>query len=231
MQWTDGATDEQGVRERPFRVGDVPGLLWTPTGTRPRSLVLIGHGGASHKRSAYVVSLARRLVRHRGMAAVAIDGPNHGERHVGERDGKWLTAGIADQVVLEWQTVVDAVQALDQVGDTPVGYWGLSMGARFGVPLMAREPRIRAGVVGLSGPRKPEAPIAKAAAGVSCPVLVLLQWDDELVERAAVLALFDALGSTDKRMYVHVGRHQAVPPEAFDASEAFLSARLNGAAD
>src|SRR4051812_19416063 len=229
MQWTEGATDERGVCERAFRVEEVPGLLWSPNGSRPRALVLIGHGGASHKRSGYVVTLARRLVRHHRIAAVAIDGPNHGERHDPNRGREWLTAGVADQVVHEWQTVVDAVQALDTVGDTPLGYWGLSMGARFGVPLMAREPRIRAGVVGLSGPRNPEAPMAKQAAAVTCPVLVLLQWDGELVERSAVLALFDAIGSTDKRMHVHLGRHQAVPPEAFDASDAFLSNRLTGA--
>jgi len=89
---------------------------------------------------------------------------------------------------------------------------------------------MRAGVVGLSGPRNPGASIAKEAAGVRCPVLVLLQWDDELVERSVVLALFDAIGTDDKRMHVHVGRHQAVPPEAFEASEAFLATRLNGPA-
>ena len=45
---------------------------------------------------------------------------------------------------------------------------------------------------------------------------------------SVVLALFDAIGTDDKRMHVHVGRHQAVPPEAFEASEAFLATRLNG---
>ena len=81
-------------------------------------------------------------------------------------------------------------------------------------------------VVGLSGPRDPEDPIVKDAAAVSCPVLFLLQWHDELVAREKGLALFDAIGSEDKRLHAQPGPHRGVPPEEFDASEAFLGARL-----
>ena len=75
----------RGVRERRFVLGvagrSVPGLLWTPDTTGgPRPLVLIGHGGANHKRTPYVLSLARRLARREGFAAAAIDGPVHGDR-------------------------------------------------------------------------------------------------------------------------------------------------------
>ena len=75
----------KGVRERRFDIERqgrvVPGLLWTPPdaeGSRP--LVLIGHGASGSKREDYVVALGRRLVRHLGYAAVAIDGPVHGAR-------------------------------------------------------------------------------------------------------------------------------------------------------
>ena len=61
---------------------------------------------------------------------------------------------------------------------------------------------------------------------VDCPVLFLVQWDDELVERGSALELFGALGAKDKRLHSHPGVHTAVPPEEFDASEAFLARHL-----
>ena len=52
----------------------IPGLLWTPEGTQPvKALVLLGHGGGGDKRQGYILALARRLVRHHGYAAAAID--------------------------------------------------------------------------------------------------------------------------------------------------------------
>ena len=77
---------ERGVVER--RVGleveggeIVPGIVWLPeAATGPRPTVILGHGGVVHKRAPEVLGLARRLVRHRGYAAVALDAPEHGER-------------------------------------------------------------------------------------------------------------------------------------------------------
>src|SRR5205823_4093805 len=76
---------EKGVTERRFDLKIenevVPGILWSPDGaTTPGPLVLIGHGGSQHKRVPNVLALARRLVRHLGYAAVAIDAPDHGDR-------------------------------------------------------------------------------------------------------------------------------------------------------
>src|SRR5688500_14757738 len=89
MRFVDEPVVGRGVSERRFdvRVEDrtIPGILWTPedaTGTRP--LVLIGHGGSQEKRSPNILSLARRLVRHLGYAAAAIDAPFHGERAEGD---------------------------------------------------------------------------------------------------------------------------------------------------
>ena len=49
----------------------------------------------------------------------------------------------------DWTSTLDAVQAMDDVGDGPVGWWGLSMGTGLGVPFVAREPRIQVAVFGL----------------------------------------------------------------------------------
>lgn len=256
-----------GVRERSFAVDvdgrTVPGVLWTPapgpdgeaipgadpprpTGAvaghpdapGPRPLVLIGHGGSDHKRKGYVVSLARRLVRHHAVAALAIDGPVHGDRRpdrgVDDRLAllefaqAWANdPTLTDTMVDDWLGALEAVQGLPDVGAGPVGYWGLSMGTILGLPLVAATPRIEVavlGLMGLTGPSRDR--IAAAAPAVRCPVLFLMQWDDELFHRDGALALFDALGSPDKQLHANPGAHGAVPEHEFSASEAFLAGHL-----
>ncbi|MGH2632165.1 MAG: alpha/beta hydrolase, partial [Tepidiformaceae bacterium] len=86
MRWTEEPIDEMGVLDRSFvveRDGDnIPGCLWTPSGTLPGPfpLVLVGHGGRSEKRNAGGLAMARRLARHQGIAVAAIDAIDHGER-------------------------------------------------------------------------------------------------------------------------------------------------------
>jgi hypothetical protein len=113
------------------------------------------------------------------------------------------------------------------VGAGPLGWWGLSMGTIIGLPLVAAEPRIGAavlGLMGLTGPTRDR--IAADAPRVSCPVLFLSQWHDELFPRESSVELFDLIGAADKRLLAHVGRHGEVPAEAFEASERFLVDRL-----
>src|SRR5574340_1815777 len=93
VRWHAHDVAAKGVRERRFDVhrGDrvIPALLWTPeAGAGPRPLVLIGHGAAQTKSEQYGVALGRTLGRHHGIAAVAIDGPVHGDRRAdGWADG------------------------------------------------------------------------------------------------------------------------------------------------
>lgn len=232
MDWQGEPLVARDVVERAFVLDGVPGILWTPAGaagTRP--LVLIGHGASLHKRTDYVLSLARRFVRHHGFAAVAIDGPDHGDRgpitDLLAFAQAWQRPGITDDMVADWQAVAAAVRALPEVGAGPMGYWGLSMGAIFGIPYVASEPGIEAAVVGLVGATGPtEERLLKDAALVACPVLFLQQWDDELFARDTTLRLFDAIGTPDKRLHVHPGGHVGLPREAYEASEAFIATRL-----
>jgi dienelactone hydrolase len=233
----------KGVVERRFdlKVEDrlVPGIVWTPeavkgaepplgaTGTRP--LVLVGHGGSLHKRTEYVLALARRLVRHHGIAAAAIDGPAHGDRG-GATDlsnvAEWWTHSTTDEMVADWKATLAAVQSLPEVGEGPLGYWGLSMGTIFGLPFVAAEPRVQVAVLGLMGATGDR--LERDAANVACPVLFLQQLEDELISRKAVLTLFDALGTNDKRLHANPGAHSAVPPEEFVVSQEFLASHLLG---
>lgn len=253
LRWR-ASRGSRGVRQRRFDVThdgrDVPGLLFEPDepgeGTAARPLVLLGHGGSGSKEEDYIVALARRLVRHRGFAACAIDGPVHGDRRPPDPAGepppdglvllefsqRWsLDGSLTDLVVADWRAVLDALVAERAAGGGPalgpVGYWGLSMGTIFGLPLVAAEPRIVVAVLGLMGMTGPTRDrIAADAPAVTCPVLFLAQWDDELFPLSRALELFAALGSTDKRLHAHPGRHAEVPPEEFGASEAFLARHL-----
>ena len=246
---------EKGVTERRFdlKVGEelVPGIVWSPEGaTSPRPLVLIGHGGTQHKRTPNVVALARRLVRHRGYAAVAIDAPAHGDRippdaeridfaerrrriqnMTPEEARAWAKRN--SRAVGEWTATLDAAQRLEFVGDGPVGYWGVSMGTAIGLPFVASEPRVKAAVLGLAGLRNRPGSEAfeDAARRLAIPVLFLFQWDDELASRESGLALFDAFGSEEKTMHINPGPHVGIPRFERDAVEAFFARHLEPATD
>src|SRR5215468_9443644 len=85
LRWIGKPSSEGGVTEYRFdlerETGIVPGILWTPTQQdRPVPLVLMGHGGSGHKRADRQLLLGQRFAGVAQMAAVAIDGPFHGDR-------------------------------------------------------------------------------------------------------------------------------------------------------
>ncbi|GAA1897458.1 dienelactone hydrolase family protein [Asanoa iriomotensis] len=216
-----------------FRVGDVPGVRWCAGGD-DAPLVLLGHGGGQHKLAPSVVARAQRVVTNLGFTAIAIDAPGHGDRPRDPEDERFVAAirarteplgplvadynaALATRAVPEWQAVLDA-----HPGHGPVGYWGVSLGSALGIPLAAAEPRITAAVLGLVGTEA----LAAAAAKVTIPVRFLLQWDDELVPRAAGLAVYDAFSSTEKTLHANPGRHAELPPWEHDSAERFLARHL-----
>jgi dienelactone hydrolase len=248
MDWRAEPATSKGVSERPFYVarGDekIPGILWTPedpAGTLP--LVLMGHGGKSEKRNVANLFIARRFVRRHGIAVCAIDAIDHGERGPIVDNGDappqpefvalWRRSDTFDRMNADWAATLDCLLASGRFDDTRVGYWGLSMGTMLGLPFVASEPRIAAAVLGACGLTGPGAALGRFAArhrvdapNVTCPLLFMVQWDDEIFDRDGALALFDAIGSRDKRMHVHPGKHGAFPTEAADATREFLAAQL-----
>jgi pimeloyl-ACP methyl ester carboxylesterase len=197
----------------------------------------VGHGATRHKRIDYLVALGRRLAVDYDFAVAAIDGPGHGDRRAPGPDdeialfsaflAEWSREGTTDDMVADWRATLDALRELDEVGDGPVGYWGLSMGTIYGVPLAAAEPRIQVavfGLMGLLGPTRDR--MAADAASITCPVLFVQQWDDSLIPRAEALEMFDAFASVDKRLHAHPGDHSAVPVEEIVFSARFLARHL-----
>ncbi len=247
MRWTGEADVGGGVRDQGFEVEvdgrTVPGVLWLPDeGSGPRPLVLLGHGATRHKRIDYMAALGRRLAKDCGFAVAAIDGPGHGDRRAPGPDdevalfsaflAEWSRDGTTDDMVADWRATLDALRELDDVGDGPVGYWGLSMGTIYGLPFVAAEPRVQVAVFGLMGLVGPtRARMAADAASISCPVLFLQQWDDSLIPRADAFELFDVISSIDKRLHAHPGDHSAVPAEEAVFSARFLARHLAPHAD
>jgi len=121
---------------------------------------------------------------------------------------------------------VAVVRSLDEVPFVlakhpgPVGFWGISQGARVGLPLLAAEPRITAAVLGLA-----DGPVASAPL-VTAPVLFYVQSDDDLVAPDACRALFDALGSEDKVMVENPGGHLDLPRTSVEESADWLGRKL-----
>jgi dienelactone hydrolase len=131
--------------------------------------------------------------------------------------------------VADWSAALDALVALPEVDADRVGYWGLSLGTDYGLPLVASDARIRIGVLGLYGTessRIGDTDSLEFAAALQANVLWVMQWDDELFDRTGQLALFDAIGSEDKRMVVYPGGHDDTPDEGLRLAREFLVREL-----
>ncbi len=236
MGWKDKDSSIDGIEERAFdlTIADnfVPGVYWTPANGSSDRLVLLGHGGTSHKKVEYIVHVARMLAS-KGIASMAIDAPGHGERAVDAVENvdldafekTWNDGGGTEVVLVEWKAALDFIE--DEIGARPTGWWGLSMGTMMGLPFTATDTRIRVALLGLMGTQGPNAQdLEKLAPVVACPVRFLLQWDDELIPRQSCLDLFDALGSKKKTLHANPGRHQAVPQFELAASVDYLDRSL-----
>ena len=228
----------------------VPGIHWLPAAADgPHATVCMGHGGFQHKRVANVLALARQLVTNLGVGVVALDAPEHGDRVTDpdaaaralaaatSRDpaarrrvlGGAARAAAAERAtahVAEWRALLDDLGTDQRWSSGPFGWWGVSMGTTHGLPLAAQDRRIAAAVFGLNALRPGDDRWAEQAAAVTVPVLFLNQWDDELMTRDASVALWDALGSTEKTMHVNPGGHVQVPRFERDASELFFRRHL-----
>ncbi|MCY3811775.1 MAG: dienelactone hydrolase family protein [Gammaproteobacteria bacterium] len=241
LGWWD-ASDPTGRSVREFRIAragverPVTGALWSPADAGDHApLVLFGHGASGDRYQAPICHLAHRFVDEAGCHALAIDGPVHGMRQVGPGGraafgDEIKRPGFMDDMVADWHAALDAARGQVSVGD--IGYFGLSMGSIFGIPLVATLPETTAAVLGLLGTTKAGGPFAERilsdAARIRCPVLFLMQLEDELFPRDGYLAVFDALASTDKRIHANPGLHPEVPADEIAASFAFIERLLGG---
>jgi len=223
-----------GCTERSFLLrrlpGSVPGVLWSPQATVPQATVLLFHGGRGHKRSERQLRMGRWLASA-GLAVVAIDGPYHGSRVTAPMEPAVYQQLIADEgiervtarITADWLDAVCALASLGLADAAHVSVFGMSMGARFGLPAAAAlGSRLQCAVFGMFGIRQvaplhpglvAPALMASAAHAVSAPLLYHVQWDDELFPRDGQFELFDALASADKQLIAKPGPHGRTHPD------------------
>ncbi|MEU0287907.1 alpha/beta hydrolase [Streptomyces sp. NPDC006147] len=239
---------DDGLLEREFTLGEVPGLLWTPpaaSAAAPVPLILLGHPPLG-LRTMYprLVARARRAAAD-GFATATVELPGSGDRPawpaldearaglrramraggpVGDEIVDALVLPLVERAVPEWRSALDALLALPGIGG-PVGYSGGLISV--GIGLAVADPRIEAAVL-FAGSLVPRV-MFEEARRVTVPLHVLLQWDDEGNERQAALDLFDAFGSGEKSLHAHLGGHTGVPEHAGDAAARFLARHLKAA--
>ncbi|MFE1752434.1 dienelactone hydrolase family protein [Streptomyces anandii] len=244
MHFTSERRLDDGVLERRFILGDIPGILWTPasaSASEPAPLILLGHPGGLDKMYPRLAGRARRSAAD-GFAAATIELPGSGDRPrwaaleqaradmrraieagepVGEEMVDALVLPLVEESVPEWRAALDALLPLPEIGG-PVGYSGgvISIGIRMAVA----EPRVSAAVL-FAGSFVPRA-ILEEARQVTIPLHVLLQWDDEGNDRQVALDLFDAFGSKEKTLQANMGGHTGVPQFAGEAAAQFLARHL-----
>ncbi|MDJ0382406.1 alpha/beta hydrolase [Streptomyces sp. G-G2] len=245
MHFTSEQRLDDGVLEREFTLGEIPGILWTPasaSASAPAPLILLGHPPVGlRKMYPRLVARARHSAAA-GFATATIELPGSGDRprwpaaelaradlrraiESGERVSDEIVDALilplVDKAVPEWQAALDALLSLPEIGG-PVGYSGgvISIGIRLAVV----EPRISAAVL-FAGSFVPRA-MFEEARQATIPLHVLLQWDDEGNDRQAALDLFDAFGSEEKSLHAHLGGHTGVPQFAGDAAAQFFTRHL-----
>ncbi|MEX2970921.1 alpha/beta hydrolase [Streptomyces sp. C184] len=239
MRFTCEQRLDNGVLEREFTLGEIPGVLWTP-GSTPAPLILISHNGGLHKREPRLVARARHYAAKYGYAAAAIDAPGHGDRprsaadeqaradlrravQAGEPLDEILDAFIlplVEKAVPEWRATLDALLSLPEI-DGPVGYNGMTA---TGIRLALVEPRISASV--FFGQGFVPHTLREEARQVTIPLQFLMQWDDEGMERQPTLDLFDAFGTKEKTLHANLGGHAGTPWFEVDDAARFFARHL-----
>jgi hypothetical protein len=242
-------TSSNGVIERNFILDEITGVLWSPTsGTVGSPLLLAGHAGGMHKKAPGLLASALHSVTTYRSTVAAIDAPGHGDRPRNLQDQKWAEAihraraagdpiapividynmAVAKRAVPEWQATLDALQALPEIGQAPIGYGGVSLGVVTGLMLTAVESRIAA--VSFGAVFVDDA-LVEAAKKITVPVEYRIPWDDEEFDRTSGVALFGAFASKEKTLHAHSGRHDPVPDYERDSSARFFARHLGRAAD
>lgn len=242
--WAGVPSDTGSAPTRDFSVthagGTVPGALWQPASGAAKALILVGHGGSRHKRAPTTLTFIAEAVERHGFAVAAIDGPVHGARrdpaHSSDpKDTQMDFRGLweADSrssiaaMTADWRATLTALQAEPALAGLPVGWFGLSMGTAYGLPVVADDDRIAAAVLGMWGANYPNSePLIEAAARVACPVLWMHKSEDQLFTLDGALAIYNALAGDDKRALLSPGPHAEATDEQIALALDFFTRRL-----
>jgi len=196
----------------------VPVSIWMPQKTsQSLPLILVGHGGSGHKRSQLVQDVATKLLNDFEVAVVAIDGPVHGSRREIFNDGPavrqefrdlWSSGVSVDPMVADWMSCIDYLCQIPEIDATKIGWYGISMGTAYGIPLVARDQRIKAAALGMWGTcREPAQRLKEDAAKIEIPVLFQVKEQDEIFTPQGQQELYELISSRDKTWKSYHGGH------------------------
>jgi dienelactone hydrolase len=242
MHFTSEQRLDDGVLEREFTLGEIPGTLWTPESTAPAPLILMAHNNAMSRTQPRLMARAR-ITAASGYAVASIDAAGCGDRPRSAADEqaraelrRAMQAGepadrlaeifesfigpLVEKAAPDWRTTLDALLALPGI-DGPVGYSGWMA---LGIHLAATEPRIAASAYFAGG----YVPLAQReeARRITLPLLMLLQWDDEGNPRERALDLFDAFATKEKTLHANTGGHTGTPWFELDDGNRFFDRHL-----
>ncbi|GGO44209.1 hypothetical protein GCM10012286_29850 [Streptomyces lasiicapitis] len=224
LHFTSEQRLDDGVLEREFTLGEIPGVLWTPKSPTPAPLILMAHNNGLPKSQARLVARGRHTAAY-GYAVATIDAAGCGDRPRSAADEQAraelrramragepvdeifesLVGPLVENAAPEWRTTLDALLALPEIGG-PVGYSGWMA---LGIRLAVIEPRLAAAGF-FAGGYVPRAQ-REEARQLTVPLLLLLQWDDEGNPRQRALDLFDAFGTKEKTLHANMGGHTGTP--------------------
>jgi len=229
----------------------IPCVIWKPsTSVESRTLIGMGHGGSQHKKQRSIRDRAIRYATSFGWTSLAIDAPKHGDRitrEAGEAERREterrirgdlkapsLSVGekiafldaLAVQAVPEWQAALNTTLACFAPAIDSIGYWGVSQGTWIGVPLLAEEKRFTCAVLGLAHLHPDHGAFRRAAQRITVPLRFAFQWDDPIRSREYGIALFNALGSSDKSMHINPGGHTEIPTGEVELWDQFFRRHL-----
>lgn len=212
---------------------DVYGVVWysrSSIGMRP--LLLVGHEEGGQKNSEPMINLVRLMVGKYGFVVAIIDGPIHGERRFGidneqfmqmEFAQLWQEGDSIDPMVLDWQLTLNALCELPEVDARYIGYYGLSMGTAYGIPLVAKDFRISAAVFGMWGTGVPLSNrLLKDASRINCPVLYQIQEIDQHFTTEQQQELFNAMRSNQKELKIFSSNRLEPNSEQLEVTATFF---------
>jgi predicted peptidase len=243
ITWSESANHNDQVLIKPFFIEHnnrkVPGVIYCPTDLpKNRPLVLIGHGGSQDKTHPNIKETASLWVKKDQFYVAVIDGPIHGQRRDDNLSGvelqtafrqMWISDNKIDSMVEDWIAVINGLIAeFKFIDENRIGWYGISMGTAYGIPLIANEKKIIAAVLGMLGTDFINSQrITDDSPKVFCPVLFQQKWDDQFFSRNGQLDLFEKIGSVEKYLKIYPGEHSpVVGQQQLDIVE-FLSKKLS----
>jgi len=226
----------------PLRLADdqtPPTLLFVPPGDQAGvPLILFGHGAHLSKDDPIMQMIAKGFGRGVGAAVAMMDAPGHGERRGAGTSDDEFNADVARRMsdpanharlIEDWRAVEAAARSAEPRITGSTGYAGFSMGAMFGLSIVADLPSVTAAVFALGGLMNDETRDAMIRTGASRlggrEVLMLNMTRDEHFPIAGAVELLEVIPGP-KRMSVWTGTHADLPPEAVQVGVDFFRRTL-----